>query len=107
MRRLQKFQKNLTLAVTSQAGIFPSRRALIARRPMSAQGLDAYALEQPVQLLHAKRHDTEFATRPDEAVFLQALVQELEPVDIPAQNLDAVAPAVGKDKQCLGKRVQA
>ena len=37
---------------------------------------------------------------------LQALVQQPEPVHIPAQNLDAVAPAVGKDKQRLGKRVQ-
>ena len=73
---------------------------------MSAQGLDVYAFKQPVQLLHAERHDAEFASWPDEAVFLQALVQEPKPVDIPAQNLDAVAPAVGKDKQRLGKRVQ-
>src|ERR1035437_5886157 len=64
-------------------------------------------VEQPVELLCAQRDGVSTQlSRPAEAMLLQALVTEHEPVLPPRQNLDPIALAVGKHVNRLAERIE-
>ena len=65
------------------------------------------AVEQPVQLLHREFDHGAVLLGPDKACVFQPLLQQPESVAIPAQYLDTVLSAVAKDKDGMGKGVQA
>ena len=72
---------------------------------VAAHGCQIDTLEQPVQLLHGELDHLCVLARPDEAFAFESLVQEPEAVAVPAQYLDAVAPAVAKDVDRCGERI--
>ena len=57
-------------------------------------------------MLYSQLDEVRFL-RPFEAICFQSLDQQPEPVAIPEQNLDPVAPAVTEDIGDLRKRVEA
>jgi len=64
------------------------------------------AIEKPTKLLRSDVHDLGRPLRPAETLLLQALMPETEPVAIPVQHFDGVAPAVAEDKELSGKGIQ-
>ena len=60
-----------------------------------------------MQLLHGQLDHSRIIARPDETFAFQPLVQEPEAIAAPAQQLDAVASAVGKDVDGAGKRIES
>lgn len=65
------------------------------------------AVEQPVQLLHGELDHGAVLLGPDKASIFESLLQQPKAIAIPAQDLDAVLCAVAKDKDGMGKGVQA
>ena len=65
------------------------------------------SVEQPVQLLHREFNHGTVLLGPDKACIFQSLLQQPKAIAIPAQDLDTVLSAVAKDKDGMGKGVQA
>ena len=74
---------------------------------MPAHRGEVNAIEQPVQLLHREFDHGAVLLGPDKACILQPLLQQPKAIAIPAQDLDAILSAIAKDKDSMGKGVQA
>ena len=79
---------------------------MIRNRSVATHRGQVNSIEQPVQLLHREFDHRRVLAWPNEARILQTLLQQPEAVAAPAQNLDAVLPAVAKDIDGVSKRIE-
>ena len=90
------------------AALFTLRHPLIVQGFMRLHERDVIACEQPLELVFRERKDRlGDLARPGKARRLQALDPERKAGLVPIEDLHAVAPAVGEQKERAGQRRQA